>query len=95
MTKPTQNAPSPYLKPCPFCGGEPTIKRERGTINGFFVECSNERCGVYVSTAVYSNDFNKRMIEQCNSKNEETKEQCVLLRGHKSYHQTKNILWWD
>jgi len=38
------------LKPCPFCGKIPIMRRENGM---YFVSCDNKHCKVYVKTKKY------------------------------------------
>jgi len=46
------------IKPCPFCGNDPTIH----TTGDIFVNCSNELCGAF---------YQHSTIEQWNSRGEE------------------------
>ncbi len=38
------------LKPCPFCGGKPTVTNDR-QMKWFYIECLNDGCPVLVQGA--------------------------------------------
>ena len=66
------------LKPCPFCGGEPVLKRDR--IGIYCVQCTNCKCmttfqfdfgeGEEVSKRKAADVWNRRVVDESRTNKE-------------------------
>lgn len=67
------------LKPCPFCGGEASIRASENS-NRFFVGCFNDGCpvnpcsGDFLLDGVYDDEMKQAAVDEWNTRAERTCE---------------------
>lgn len=63
------------LKPCPFCGGEASVKREvfaGTTVRGYCVSCDDNSCNEAIECSTYAFDTEVEAIGAWNYRAERT-----------------------